>query len=786
MTNRSGITTGVDIVVPIYNARHDVERCVASILRHASGDWRLVLVDDASTDEGLIRFLRATADQNERAIYVRNDVNGGFVVTANRGMREAGGRDVLLLNSDTIVTPRFIEKHIACVYRDDDTGIATPFTNNGTICSIPEFCRDNELPAELTVDEYAELVEAVSPRAYPEIVTAIGFCMYVRATVIEQIGVFDERSFGRGFGEENDFCERAKQRGWKIRLVDDCFVAHTGKASFGDEGRALEHENSRTLARMHPNYFADVAKFCAENPLSAYQDRIRFELARYRMRRYPAALFVLHAPMTDANCGGTEFFVRGLVESLALPRAVVVWPDDREMVVLEIDRGCIGDGLTYRFELSHAPDFFCRTDDEIETTFESIVSLFDVAFVHIHHLIRWPIDIWRNLEKRGIPFVFTIHDYYSVCPSWNLVNRRSGESCPCAGSGDESKTRDCIAAQFAALDLGPPVDADETVALHRKAFEQLFRHARIIFAPSQAAADVVREYYGETVRDVRVIGHGYDWDKLEDVIDSDLDSSSPRNRKHPLKVAILGQVAYPAKGADTYLSLMDRTRDMRIEWHVFGAIDVFGYRRRLSDLNLGERLVVHGNYHRDEIVGLLRKQEIDLSLFLPQVAETFCFTLSESWMASVPAIVSRLGALPERVNETGGGVIVDSIDDALERLRELASEPQRLAPIREAARQFRHPTVAENAQLHREAYGDALQPLTIESLPATFSEADYQLFQAHQRQLAHDRAGIAPPNYHTRWWYPHYMRIKPMIPPTWRGFLKRAYHRLRSAGAVQS
>ena len=104
----------VDIVVPIYNACTDVERCIGSVLRHATGQWRLVLVDDASTDEALVDFLRRTVDGHPHVTLLTNEKNLGFVKTANRGMRHADGCDVVLLNSDTIVTAGFIDKLAAC------------------------------------------------------------------------------------------------------------------------------------------------------------------------------------------------------------------------------------------------------------------------------------------------------------------------------------------------------------------------------------------------------------------------------------------------------------------------------------------------------------------------------------------------------------------------------------------------------------------------------------------------------------------------------------------------
>src|SRR5207302_985459 len=134
---RARVFPAVDIVVPVYNAREDVTACVESVLRHARGDWRLVLVDDASTDPEVAKYLDRVAESHAHIRLLRNPVNLGFVCTANRGMRAAEGRDVLLLNSDTIVTAGFLDRLQACVYADQRTGIVSPLSNNATICSVP-------------------------------------------------------------------------------------------------------------------------------------------------------------------------------------------------------------------------------------------------------------------------------------------------------------------------------------------------------------------------------------------------------------------------------------------------------------------------------------------------------------------------------------------------------------------------------------------------------------------------------------------------------------------------
>lgn len=269
---------GVDVVVPVFDAREHVEPCVESVLRHARGDWRLVIVDDASRDADLVRWLDRVAARDPRVSVLRNQENRGFVVSANRGMRQAGGRDVVLLNSDTVVTRGFLEKLAAAAYADDATGIVSPLTNNGTICSVPRFLEANEIPASLTIDQFAVLVERASRRRRPDLVTAVGFCMYVRAAVIEAIGVFDEESFPRGYGEENDFSERALAAGFRVRLCDDLFVAHAGRASFGTEGDEREDAHNDVMDRIHPTYHERVRTFIRENPLAELHADLQHEI----------------------------------------------------------------------------------------------------------------------------------------------------------------------------------------------------------------------------------------------------------------------------------------------------------------------------------------------------------------------------------------------------------------------------------------------------------------------------------------------------------------------------
>jgi len=372
------ISGGVDIVIPIYNARELTNVCVKSVLKHATGDWRLILIDDASNVPGLREDLQEFAQADSRVHFLSNEKNEGFIRTANRGMQGAGGRDVLLLNSDTEVYSGFLDRLRACAHADSATGVLSPLSNNATICSIPEFGEPNPIPEGFTRDSFAALVAACSQRRRPEIVTAVGFCMYIKGLVIEQIGYFDE-SFGRGFGEENDFCEQAKKAGFTIRLCDDVFVYHEGKASFGQEGWALESRNALLLESKQPGYHAAIAKFFEENPLAPIQEEIRFHTARLGAGRWQALLFLLPASPFKAGASATELRVRELVRALMLPRVVIAYPEGRRIRLAEVMGGDIARPIFFSFDVNDVSETVKIENEQALEHIRNAIKLFGVA-----------------------------------------------------------------------------------------------------------------------------------------------------------------------------------------------------------------------------------------------------------------------------------------------------------------------------------------------------------------------------------------------------------------------
>lgn len=268
----------VDIIIPVYNAATLLRRCLDALDRNTAVESaRLLVIDDASPDPSVAALLsewRACSPLNPTVLH--NASNLGFVGTVNRGIDATTG-DVLLLNADTEVTADWLPRLTAALASDARVATVTPFSNNAEICSWPDFCRANPVPAD--PGRVAQAFASSGAPSYPELPTAVGFCMLIRRAALQAIGSFDRATFGRGYGEENDFCVRAAGHGWRNVLADDCYVIHAGGGSFAPLGLKPGGENLSRLLARYPYYSARVAAFIATDPLAERRAQVT---ARYQ------------------------------------------------------------------------------------------------------------------------------------------------------------------------------------------------------------------------------------------------------------------------------------------------------------------------------------------------------------------------------------------------------------------------------------------------------------------------------------------------------------------------
>jgi len=251
----------VDVIVPVYKDKQLTLRCLYSVLAAKQQTaFELIVINDASPDGELVSCLQELKRQGLITL-IENDVNKGYVYSANLGMSLHQDRDVVQLNSDAEVFGDWLDRMRNCAYQNGRVSTVTPLSNNATICSYPFFNRDNPEPLELKYEELDALASSVNKGKAVETPTGVGFCMYIRRECISEIGYYDRDSFGRGYGEENDFCQRAQKKDWINLICCNVFVLHHGSASFQGDRMALVTHAMQMINKLHPNYHKDVAQF---------------------------------------------------------------------------------------------------------------------------------------------------------------------------------------------------------------------------------------------------------------------------------------------------------------------------------------------------------------------------------------------------------------------------------------------------------------------------------------------------------------------------------------------
>lgn len=232
----------VSIVIPTHNGRPWLETCVASIRAFTETPHEIIVVDDGSTD-GTADFCLA-----EKLLCISAPMNRGFPAACNQGLRAARGDAMLLLNDDTVVSCKWLDNMLDCLYSAPDVGVVGPMTN----------CADGVQRSALryeSIEQFHRLAETLNrpdPSRWTTVDRLVGFCMLIRRDVLERVGYLDER-FSPGYYEDDDYCHRVRRAGYRLVLAGDTHVHHEGGRSFrrfGDEAlRRLVERNRRLFVR---------------------------------------------------------------------------------------------------------------------------------------------------------------------------------------------------------------------------------------------------------------------------------------------------------------------------------------------------------------------------------------------------------------------------------------------------------------------------------------------------------------------------------------------------------
>jgi FkbM family methyltransferase len=607
----------VDIIVPVYNGWDHLTFFFDALLAHSEPPYNLLVINDASTDPRVAPYLN---DQRKRFPSMRlltNSVNRGFVQTVNRGMQESTN-DVVLLNTDTRVPPFWVERLLAPL-GDSAVASVTPFTNAGTICSFPICCQDNESIYGLDVQQ----IDAAFSRlraGFISIPTGVGFCMALSRAALEMIGLFDAEAFGRGYGEENDWCMRALQAGYHHVLCNNLYVQHAHGGSFHPmEKQRLLDANLQTLNKRYPDYGDRVFQYISKDPASVDRDAARILLMCDPS--HTPVLYIDHARGGGAN----QYRHRQKEMLLKEGRAVCIYTVDYLTGSHHLE--CSFGEDTQEYLLQNITDL---DDFILNLGVRSIVYNSLVFADNPGEYVRWMGQLPETVHLQIL-----MHDFYPICPSYTLLNG-VGKFC------QVPELSDCVNCLIRHPDVFPNSGRD--IHQWRKDWSLALQRAdEIVCFSADTVAHVLKAY--PAVRDNIVVRpHTIDHLQLRTVDWSAAD---------PLHVAVIGAIN-KQKGAAVLQQFARYVTDNNIDCQItlIGELD--------PNYVMPEVVTITGRYSPGSLPELIEGNHINLVWFPAIWPETFSYVTAECMAMGLPIACFDLGAPAERIRDYRLGAILQS------------------------------------------------------------------------------------------------------------------------------
>ncbi len=629
----------IDIIVPVYNAFEETKKCIESVIINTKDvPYRLIIFNDASTDSR-IKNEFSKYHNGRNIFYYENKGNLGFIKTVNRAFSLSKINDVVILNSDTIVTKHWLSEMKNSVENSDKVATCMPISNEATIYSIQRYTKINLLD-NFSIDEVGDVLYKDGLRLNLEIPVGVGFCLYITRDSLNEIGFFDE-IFGKGYGEENDFCMKASKKGYKHVLCDSAFVYHKGHVSMKEAGilkkgkdDTLLH-NEKLLNEKHPDYLNTIHKFLDQNTpvLSEIGNNLLLNIIPRSKKQ--KILYVLHNYNDKNVSGGTELHVKDLCDNFSNDKIVyILYPNNGDLFLIENYNGVVNN---YAFSIGKYFNYPKVFDIDYRKTINYIFDLFKFDIVHVHHTMNLGFDIFSISKERKIPIIYTIHDYYSLSPAPNLTD---------------------LSGNF----LGIPMDIDRWNDILRKEFEynafgidlwqkncyKAISLSDCIVVPSGSVKTILLDFYPK-LKNIKIIEHG---------IDASLRIQNNQSVEVIKNIAFLGHIHYPTKGKKIISDSIPLLLKDGYSIYIFGSdksqLDM--------DEDIKERIHIQGKFNKSEIVDMLVENHIDIVCLLSTWPETYSYTLTESLLAGIPVIVSNFGALKERVEKLKVGYVLKQYD----------------------------------------------------------------------------------------------------------------------------
>ncbi|MBE5962045.1 MAG: glycosyltransferase [Lachnospiraceae bacterium] len=581
--------------------------------------YALFLINDCSTDEKITSYLEAYSKEHKNTTVLQNPEQLGYIKSVNQVLRVAT-HHVVLLNTDVILPKGWLERLLLPILSDSTVASATPFTNSGTICSFPIQFQNNDLFAGLSVAEIDDNFRKISPR-YPAVPTGVGFCLALNHKAITDIGVYDDVNYLIAYGEENDWCQRAIQAGYKNVIVDNLFVYHKHNSSYNRADSSwFRNHNEDMLRQKHPMYNFAIETYMNNNPNIPFINLLTM-LCSCNDKRSSTYLVFCHILGGDADS-----FITNRIEN-------------------DLSNGSSYLLISFREHSYYLQ--YCYQHFSFGFPLQSLATLEDfcknihISEILINELVTYPnlyetLDvILRIKQNTSSKLTFYLHDFFAICP--NITLFIDNHYC---GLPDIDTCDNCPLSKFSRSHL-----YGLSIYEWRSHWNNFLSSCDNIIAFSKDSINLLKSTY-DNLGEIQLSPHQVNY--VTQV------KKRKKAKDDPLIIGILG-ILPDYKG----FSIVQDLLSIIAQKHLNIKVVQIGS----SDLSADPAYFFqHGTYNQNEISHLTEHYGIDI-FFLPFLChETFSYTTEEAIKTGLPVAVFDIGAPPERVREYEHGLIIPEMN----------------------------------------------------------------------------------------------------------------------------
>lgn len=656
----------VSIVVPVYGGKAFLTPLVHALVETVEPRHRIVFVDDGNPDRSITAFLVALGVSLDHVTVVVKPRNEGYLKAVTDGVEVATRLNpdghIVLLNTDVEVPAGWLERLVGPIEASPSIASTTPFTNAGTICSFPTMPEDNPPFLDAPIGEIDAAFAAMAGLPPVEAPTGVGFCMALNRRALREIGFFDGAAFGRGYGEEVDWCRRAMRHGFTNVIVPGLYVHHRHGGSFPSaEKAALVEASGAVIRHRYPEFDAEVQDFIRADPLRPIRAAAAAcVLAMRGAPGRPRTVLLFDHPGTG---GAATFRAKEVARLQAQGQSVLLVRPTAEPVLGmpegALDIELLQGGTAFRFPANDLADLAALAS---ALPLSEIVVNSLVGYADVDRAMAFVRTLRQGGDGRVVPLRLLHHDYFPVCPSLNLIDsddRYCGvptlERCrTCAPANAHTRWR-----EGSAVDPGSDSGADPgadpgaaaipgtdfDMAARRRAWQELFDLADRHIVFSRSALAVLRRAFTLPDERVRIIPHLADHVAVKPL--------PPPVPGPVVRVAVVGGLNV-AKGAAMLAGMVRLAEAHRlpVQFELFGNID-----RRLDSAHFHD----NGRYEPEQLPRLLAERGCH-AVFLPSIwPETYCYVLDEMVGLGLPVGAFDIGAPAERLRHWPNGFIVSPI-----------------------------------------------------------------------------------------------------------------------------